>query len=364
MKRNLIKRGFVSILASACMIAVAVSQIASGQNFTAKVFTGSIDEKYPIQMTLTRAGKTFNGFYVYTKVGKPIALKGSIDDEQNVTLDEFDENGQQTGTFSGTLIGSSMIDGGWTNQAKTKERTFSVAIKTVPASVAAQTDGVEISEQTATFTDGKRGPDHKEAKLSYPVVKGDSPLLRKIQSSISLKAVFSQSVEGMRKEYKDSPRLTDLHYSVDYDQNYILDIIFVESGEGAYPSTNTTNHAVNLKTGDILKAADVFNMSSAKSLLAMVDKAMQDEIKRDIAQAAKDQDKESANAIKEMTTDKHFTIENLDHFSVNNDGITFLYDFAFPHVIKPLEPSGRYFFSYARLKSYIKRDGLLAPFNH
>ncbi|MCI0524896.1 MAG: hypothetical protein L0Y75_06490 [Acidobacteria bacterium] len=54
--------------------------------------------------------------------------------------------------------------------------------------------------------------------------------------------------------------------------------------------------------------------------------------------------------------------ENLDDFSVNITGVTFLYDFGFPHVVKALEPSGRYFFSYEGLKQYIKRDGLLGVF--
>ncbi|HYJ45883.1 MAG TPA: hypothetical protein VEV81_04655, partial [Pyrinomonadaceae bacterium] len=60
--------------------------------------------------------------------------------------------------------------------------------------------------------------------------------------------------------------------------------------------------------------------------------------------------------------DVKFKSADLDDFSVGARGITFLYDAGFPHVVQALEPVGRYFFSYAQLKPYIKRDGPLALF--
>jgi hypothetical protein len=47
---------------------------------------------------------------------------------------------------------------------------------------------------------------------------------------------------------------------------------------------------------------------------------------------------------------------------VGRTGITFLYDAGFPHAIKAFEPQGKYFFTYAELKLYIKRDGPLGQF--
>jgi len=37
---------------------------------------------------------------------------------------------------------------------------------------------------------------------------------------------------------------------------------------------------------------------------------------------------------------------------------------VFPHVIKALEPQGRYFFSYKVLGDYIRRDGPLGKFRN
>ena len=59
-----------------------------------------------------------------------------------------------------------------------------------------------------------------------------------------------------------------------------------------------------------------------------------------------------------------FTLENLDNFSVDPKGITFLYDAGYPHAIQAFEPVGRYFFSYSELKPYIKPDGPLRQFTH
>ena len=58
----------------------------------------------------------------------------------------------------------------------------------------------------------------------------------------------------------------------------------------------------------------------------------------------------------------NFTAENLEEFAVGDKGVTFIYDYGFPHVIFALQPEGRYFFGWAELKPFIRRDGLLAKF--
>ena len=54
-----------------------------------------------------------------------------------------------------------------------------------------------------------------------------------------------------------------------------------------------------------------------------------------------------------------FAVKNLDEFAVSDKGVTFLYDARFPHVIRALQPTGEYFFSYAELQPRIKRNGPL-----
>ena len=68
------------------------------------------------------------------------------------------------------------------------------------------------------------------------------------------------------------------------------------------------------------------------------------------------------DSIKQSLDELSFKLADLDEFVVGEGGVTFLYDAGFPHVIQAAQPEGRYFFSYAQLKSYIKRDGPLAVF--
>src|SRR5262245_58496943 len=229
-------------------------------------------------------------------------------------------------------------------------------------STPAQNDKVVIRPRTIVLRRGEKGRDYKEAIIKIPDIRGisDPDVLRKLQSILDLKNVFGDSLEEIRSEFKESFWLTEITYKVNYNANFILDITFFESGVGAYPDTQIEHRIINLKTGDSLKAADVFNSSSLDALVKQVGAAMRAELRAEIRKYGRDQD--AAERLKEALQNATFGVENLDNFSVNNTGVTFLYDFGFPHVIKALEPSGRYFFSYERLKEHIKQDGLLGVF--
>ena len=197
-------------------------------------------------------------------------------------------------------------------------------------------------------------PEKKRAVLFYPVVKGskDSEVLRRVRAILDFKNIFGSSLA----EYRQGDWLTDFDYKVNYNQNYILDITFTESGSGAYPDTHTKHFAINLRNGELIKAADAFDSSSLNTLVALVDRKLQAEV-RQILKENRDE-KDAQDLFKEVK----FKRSDLDDFSIGSRGVTFLYDAGFPHVIQALQPNGRYFFSYAQLKSYIKRDGPLAFF--
>lgn len=223
-------------------------------------------------------------------------------------------------------------------------------------------DRVLIEPKTVTFTRGKKGqdyPDYKEAVIKYPQVAGltDQTVLQKVQTAISLKSVIGQSLDELRTEFVESWWLSEIDYTVNYNQNALLDLTFTISGVGAYPSTYEKHRLVSLKTGKVLKASDVFKKEAFGTIAVMVNKAMQAEVKA----AIETSDKEGAD-IRDRLANRRFQIKHLNYFSIDDKGITFLYDFDFPHVIKALEPSGRYFFSYDQLKAYIKTDGALRVF--
>ncbi|PSB25977.1 hypothetical protein [Stenomitos frigidus] len=220
-------------------------------------------------------------------------------------------------------------------------------------------DRVRLETKTVTLIRGKKGqeyPNYKEATIKYPQVTGlaDQALLQNIQSAVSLKSVFGQSLEELRTEFLESWWLSEIDYAVNYNQNSLLDVTFTISGVGAYPSTYEKHRLVSLKTGKVLRATDVFKMQAFGTIAVMVNKAMQAEMKEAIANG----DKEGAD-LRDQLSKQRFQIRNLNSFSISDQGITFRYDFDFPHVMKALEPAGRYFFSYQQLKPYIKPDGAL-----
>lgn len=245
-----------------------------------------------------------------------------------------------------------------TKPAESRDRPLTAK----PLAIAASRDRVLIETKTVTFVRGKKGqdyPDYKEAIVKYPQVTGlaDQAVLRNVQSAISLKSVFGQSLAELRAEFLASWWLSEIDYKVNYNQKALLDLTFTISGSGAYPSSYDKHRTVNLKTGKVLKAADVLKRESLGTIAVMVNKAMQAEVKQAIANGAK----ESID-LRDQLRNQRFQIKNLDDFAITDKGITFLYDFGFPHVILALEPSGLYFLSYDQLKAAIKPDGALGVF--
>jgi hypothetical protein len=62
-----------------------------------KHFKGSIGSSLDLQMKLVRTGDQLAGSYFYQKIGTRIDLRGNVDKDGNLTLDEFDPSGKQTG---------------------------------------------------------------------------------------------------------------------------------------------------------------------------------------------------------------------------------------------------------------------------
>ena len=198
-------------------------------------------------------------------------------------------------------------------------------------------------------------PERRRAVVNYPVIVGPktSPVLRKVRALFDFKNIFGTSLA----EYRADTWLSEFDYKVNYNRNYILDITFTQDGVGAYPDTHKKHFAINLKNGELIKAADAFNSSSLGELAALVDKKLQAENQETIRDSG--DDRETA---RDLLKDLKFKASDLDEFSISGKGITFLYDAGFPHAVQAFQPAGEYFFSFAELKSHIRRDGPLAVF--
>ncbi len=208
----------------------------------------------------------------------------------------------------------------------------------------------------------KQFPERKRAIVNYPVITGlqNSLALNKIRSAIRLKNIFDTSLA----EYKEDAWLTSFDYTINYNKNFVLDLTFKQEGVGAYPDEQSKNFVFNLKSGEVINAKDVFKQTSLGQLTKIVNDKLQAEVRRIIKEIEQTSEfsAEEKKQLPEAFKEAKFKVSNLNDFSVGDKGVTFLYDAGFPHVIKVLQPEGRYLFRYSELAPYIKPNGLLAKF--
>lgn len=205
----------------------------------------------------------------------------------------------------------------------------------------------------------KNFPHRRKATVTYPVVSGlrDPAVLRRVRAIVDFKNIFETTLA----EYRADAWLEEFSYDVKYNQNYILDLTFWQTGSAAYPDTQHKHFTIDLRRGAVVKATDVFVGDKLEQLARLVNEKLQQELIDSKPEILKQGDI-SANDLNDLHEALKFGIDNLNDFEVANDGLVFLYDAGFPHVIEALQPDGRYRFTFVELKPFLKADGLLWQF--
>ena len=239
-----------------------------------------------------------------------------------------------------------------------KIKLLSVLLFTFCLSSIAFSQSVVITPKKTVY---KRPKPIQEFKKSFvvirPQVKAATPALsKKIETAIS----YEKNNEfNLKDELSDFQWLEQASYEVKYNKNGLLDIVLTSEGSAAYPSAIVREIVIDIKSGNRVAAADVF--TNLKELTAKVGNAQKAEIKKAIVELKKELPKDDDPA--RLFTDSNYATENLDDFSVGDKGVTFIYDYGFVHAVQALQPDGRYFFSWAELKPFIKSGGLLERFD-
>jgi hypothetical protein len=238
-----------------------------------------------------------------------------------------------------------------------KIKHFLIIAVVVTFSTITFAQSVIIVPRKITYRRPKPFSEYKKSfTVSYPKVRNLNPALaKKIENSVSYEKAFKLNI---KEEIDDVQWLEEASYKVDYNKKGILGVILTMSGSAAYPSVYDKSVVVNLRTGETIKPQDVF--VKLNELAAKCRNLQQAEIKKAIIDIKKEYAEEEPPA--DLFQNAKFTLSDLNEFSINEKGITFRYDYGFPHVILALQPEGRYFFSWRELKPFIKRGGLLAKF--
>ena len=239
-----------------------------------------------------------------------------------------------------------------------KTKLFISLFFTFVFALSAFSQSVTITPKKITYTRPKPLSEYKKTfTVRYPKVKAASPALsKKIEQTISYQKVSNLNIEEEKNEIQ---WLEEADYEVDYNKNGVLTMTLSVSGSGAYPSVYNKTVVVDLKTGDRITPQTAF--TDLKGLAAKVKNAQTAEVKTTLEEIKNDPANKDYEPF-DFFDNTDYTTENLQEFSVNDEGVTFIYDYGFPHVIQALQPGGRFFFSWTEIKPFIKRDGLLAKF--
>ena len=224
----------------------------------------------------------------------------------------------------------------------------------------AQIQNVKITPKKVTYNrTGEDVPDFKKTfEVTYPEISGakNSAVLKKLNDTLSYWKVFDTTLEENTGDYD---WLSSMDYKVNFNNDGLLAIDLMMEGVGAYPDGSTVPLIVDLNTGRQLKINDVF--TNLPKLILMIDKSQKAEMKEAFADLQKESPEDAAS-LKEAFQNYSNPLKTLNQYTIGADGITFIYDYGFPHVIKALAPEGRYKFTWQQMKPYIKPASPLAKF--
>ncbi len=243
-----------------------------------RFFRGSIGDTLGMQMKLMREGEKLTGSYSYAKVGKKIDVRGSVDDAGNVSLEEFDPAGNQTGIFKGVwkpdADGVVDITGDWTRPNGDKKTKFSLNQEPIEF-----TNGVEIVSRPIKENNKKL---RYEIDIRYPQLTGATdPNFEKFNQTV--RSLMNRKASDFKKEATPQPEDEaapdgeerpanepdpetvgsdiNIDYSIALAKDDLISVEFTVSSYSAgaaHPNSHTEVVNFDLKNGKQLKLADLF----------------------------------------------------------------------------------------------------------
>lgn len=103
-------------------------EVTEVDNFNQRQFSmiGNINGNLPVHMKLYFNKNEVSGTYYYDSHKTEINLKGVYDRANNITIKEFEKNGNNTGVFNGKIYSSGEFIGIWSNIEGTKQFPFAI----------------------------------------------------------------------------------------------------------------------------------------------------------------------------------------------------------------------------------------------
>ena len=333
-----------------------------------KFFKGSIGNALDLQMKLARDGDKLTGSYFYQKVGTKIDLRGDLDKDGNVNLEEFDAAGKQTGVFKGVWKQGSdeaiEISGNWTKPNSEKKTAFS--LHELP---------IEFSSPTEIVSRQIREKNKKlkyEVDAQYPQLSGSAdPNSEKFNQNV--RSLITKKIAEFKKEMTPSADEPEpepdpaaetsteslgsditIGYEVALARDDLIGIEFTVSSYSAgaaHPNSYTEVLNFDLKNGKSIKLADLFQ-PGAKYLRTLSAYCIQELKKKQSTDGIVDDDWVQKGAAPELT--------NYDNWTITKKGLGVTFD---PYQVAAYAAGPQHVLvPYSALKEIIKPDGPVGQF--
>jgi hypothetical protein len=349
-----------------------VSQLDHSQGGTTVVaetkhFKGSIGTSLDLQMKLVRTGDQLAGSYFYQKVGTRIDLRGNVDKDGNLTLDEFDTAGKQTGSFKGIWTvdpkdGMITLAGNWSKPSGQKDSDKKTAFSVHEEPIAFTGDVDLVSKQIK----------ENNKKLNYTIdaqypqlTGGNNPNLEKFNQAA--RAAITRKVAGFKKdtapeenENTEETRPADsmgsdltISYTVALAQDDLVSIDFKIGSYfqgAAHPNSYSDTLNFDLKNGKVLKLADLFKPGT-KYLQAIANYCIAD---------LKKQSSEKGLMAEEIEKGAAAKADNYLGWTITKRGLGIGFD---PYQVGPYAAGPQFVLvPYSDLKDLINPDGPVGQF--
>jgi|APTNR8051073442_1049403.scaffolds.fasta_scaffold02409_10 hypothetical protein len=132
-------------------IEVVDSSLYSNQPDFTKRYTGTINNKYKIDLTLTKEGTDLTGSYFYVGKNSKLFLTGQIENDGSFMVEEV-SSGNVTGKFTGKLVGNTAT-GTWSDRSGKTTLPFTIS---------------EVNTSTAEFFTTTEGLRYKKLVIQVP----------------------------------------------------------------------------------------------------------------------------------------------------------------------------------------------------
>lgn len=284
-------------------------------------YVGAINNKYRIQMKLTRKGSELSGMYYYEKQGIDIPLRGTMNPDESFTLDEFTVDGELQGTFVGKLAADFSLSGTWSKPSGTPMPfTVKVSRKQVQRDKEYIDKGsAEVFARVITYPDAKG----KIAQtVVYPQLRGlkDFAIQQKL-NKLFLPPTHSEIQDidfSYCKEFE-----SERSFTVRCNSDSIISIEFnwYEYSCGAHPNHGANVSTYDLRNGQELHLPLILKPGALKSIAKLAEKK--------ILQQYADFNPTKLN---DILFDETLSLNDSTCFIVHKDGLTFHYD---PYEIAP-----------------------------